>query len=175
MGLREARLLRASTVPPFRQPLQIIKDLELTHVRYIPHAINFIPASKAFRVYPRVPENIGSPDYMVEGEYKIKPAKITAANLANTLLPFDDIYFQVWVEVMKWQAFVLDNDPRAGAITVANGQTTYTGQAAVAQQKLEEMASNEGLELGDPVIAPAEPLVTNGPYRPNMFGIGFGF
>jgi hypothetical protein len=38
-GLRWANIRRSSTIPPMRQPLQIIRDLVLTHIRYIPHAI----------------------------------------------------------------------------------------------------------------------------------------
>src|SRR5690348_7316461 len=40
-GLRTANLVRATNIPPFRYPLKIIKDLDITHVRYLPHAIGY--------------------------------------------------------------------------------------------------------------------------------------
>lgn len=174
-GLRWANLMRASNVPPYRQPLAIIKDLLPTHIRYIPHAIGYVSDRKAFRLYPRVPANIGSPDYLVEGEYKIRPTKITSANLATTLLPLDDMYFKMFVETAKWVAWDIDGDPRAGQITWQDNRMVATGQAAVSMSMIEWAASKEGLELGDPIISPAEPLVNQGPYRPQQFGVGFGF
>lgn len=174
-GLRWAEIVRQSTVPPMRQELQVIRDLKLTHIRYIPHAICYEPSKNCFRLFNRVPENIGNPEYMIEGKYKIRPTKITAANITTAFLPFDDTYFHVWVEMMKYHGMNILGDPRAGEVSYANGTFTYSGQCAKAHMALDAMAGTEGLELGDPVIAPNEPLVTNGPYRPNMFGIGFGF
>jgi hypothetical protein len=174
-GLRWCNLMRASNVPPYRQPLAIIKDLQPTHIRYLPHAICYVSDKKAFRLYPRIPDNIGSPDYLVEGQYKTRPAKINVNTIASTYLPFDDIYFDMWIETAKWVAWEMDSDPRAGQITWQNGQMTATGQAAVMMASIEWVASREGLELGDPVISPSEPLVSQGPYRPQMFGVGFGF
>lgn len=174
-GLRWANIRRSSTVPPMRQPLQIIRDLLLTHIRYIPHAICYEPSKQCFRLFNRVPENIGSPEYGVEGKYKKRPAKITNVNTLITVLPFDDMYVTAWVETMKYHAMNIAGDPRAGEFQSNGTQTTYSGQMARAHFAIDQMAKAEGLELGDPVIAPNEPLVTNGPYRPNMFGIGFGF
>lgn len=174
-GLRWANLVRIDNVPPYRQPLAIIKDLQTTHIRYLPHAIGYVPEKQAFRLYPRVPDNIGSPVYLVEGVYKKRPTLLTASNLVTTLLPFDDIYFQMWIETAKWVLYQSENDPRAGVITSSNGVINATGQAATMMDMIEWVASREGLELGDPVIAPAEPLVTQGPYRPAMFGLGFSF
>lgn len=174
-GLRWANLMRASNIPPYRQPLAIIKDLMPTHIRYLPHAIGYVSNARAFRLYPRIPENIGSPDYLVEGEYKTRPTKVTSSTMATTVLPMDDVYFQMFYETAKWIGWDLDGDPRAGAISYQNGQMVYSGQAAVAQGLIEWAAAREGLELGDPVISPAEPLVQQGPYRPQMFGVGFGF
>jgi hypothetical protein len=85
------------------------------------------------------------------------------------------MYFNAWVETMKFHGMNIAGDPRAGEMQSANGQTNYTGQLAKAHFFIDQMAKAEGLELGDPVIAPNEPLVSGGPYRPNMFGIGFGF
>lgn len=175
-GLRWANLVRTDNTPPYRQPLNIIKDLQTTHIRYLPHGICYVSDKQAFRLFPRIPDNIGSPTYLVEGQYKRRPALVSAANLTTTTLPFDDIYFQMWVEVTKWCAMQMESDPRAGNIEYANGQVAAaSGQAAIAMQMVEWVAGREGLELGDPTIAPAEPLVTQGPYRPALFGLGFSF
>ena len=174
-GLRWANLVRIDNVPPYRQPLAIIKDLQTTHIRYLPHAICYVPEKQAFRLYPRVPDNIGSPVYLIEGVYKIRPTLLTVENIVTTLLPFDDIYLQMWIETFKWVMWQSEGDPRAGAITDSNGQINATGQSAIMMQMIEWVASREGLEMGDPVISPAEPLVTQGPYRPAMFGLGFSF
>lgn len=172
-GLRTAWIQRNLSAPPTRIRLAIIKNLEVTHVRSLPNAITYNSAADAFRVFPRVPPNIGSPDYMVCGEYKIRPTKVTATTLATTTLPFDDVYFQVWVDVMKWAILNFGGDPRAGEVSVQNGQTIYTGQLARAIAAIDEMATHEGLELGDPVIAPAEPLITPSGIGGGPWGFGW--
>jgi|SRR5579871_669055 len=174
-GLRWCNLVRTDNTPPYRQPVTVIKDLQTTHIRYLPHAIGYISEKKAFRLFPRIPDNIGSPTYLIEGVYKKRPAKITTENLSTTLLPFDDIYFEMWIETAKWVMWQMDSDPRAGQITMANGQISSNGQAAVMMNMVEWAASREGLELSEPIISPAEPLVSQGPYRPALFGLGFSF
>lgn len=173
-GLRKASLIRNTTIPVMRQPITPIRDLELTHFKFLPHAIGYVPASKAFRLFPRVPDNLGAPDYMVEGEYKIRPPKIQAGSLASTTLPFDDVYYQVWIESMKWAGMMMSGDQRAGEVGFQNGQKTYSGQLSKAIASLDEMARNEGLELNDPVIKPSEPLVTSGAWYPSIWGVGVG-
>lgn len=175
-GLRWCNLVRTDNTPPYRQPLRVMKGLETTHIRYLPHSIGYVSEKQAFRLFPRIPDNIGSPTYLVEGQYKKRPTEVTVDTLTTTVLPFDNIYFQMWVEVAKWAAYLYDGDPRAGEISYANGQVAgATGQAAVAMQMVEWVASREGLELGEVSVAPAEPLVQQGPYRPAMFGLGFSF
>lgn len=174
-GLRWANLIRADNVPPYRQPLRIIKDLQTTHIRYLPHALGYVPDKQCFRIYPRFPDNLGSPIYFVEGVYKKLMPKITATNLATTFLPSDDVYFDMWVETARWQMYKLDGDPRAGVITSSNGVIGAQGQAAVMMDIMSWAADKEGLELGEPVISPEEPLVSSGPYRPALFGLGFSF
>lgn len=174
-GLRYANLVRLDATPPTRIPLDVIKDLLPTHIRYLPHAIGYVSDRHAFRIFPRVPDNVGSPTYMIEGQYKNRPSLITAGNMATTFLPFDDIYLEMWIETLKWVAWTVDSDPRAGAITVSNGNLVATGQAAVMRDMIDWVASREGLELGEPTISPAEPLVSSGPYAMGMLGLGFAF
>jgi hypothetical protein len=173
-GLRMARLIRTDANPPYRTPLKIIKDLEETHVRYLPHSICYNVDRKAFRLFPRFPANLGGVTYFVAGTYKNLPPLVTASTL-TTILPFDDVYFEMWVETMKWVAFQLDNDPRAGQITVQDDQVQATGQAATMISLIMWAASREGIELGDSTFSPSEPLVTSGNYAPGMLGLGWYF
>lgn len=174
-GLRWCNLVRTDNTPPYRQPLRVIKDLQTTHIRYLPHAIGYVPDKKCFRLYPRIPDNIGSPTYLVEGVYKKLLPKITTGTLATTTLPSDDVYLDMWIETARWIMYRLDNDPRAGVINFSNGVVGAQGQAAVMLDLIQWAAEKEGLELGEPIISPEEPLVSQGPYRPALFGLGFSF
>jgi hypothetical protein len=55
-----------------------------------------------------------------------------------------------------------------------NGGIVFTGQLAKAYEATVEMAMNEGLELGDPVISPAEPLASPSSLTGNWWGGYFG-
>ena len=158
-GLRVAYFTQVTSTPPLRRDLSVKHDLALTHQRYISHAISYEPTTSSFRVFPRVPDNVGAADYLVDGEYKKRPTKITPQNLANTTLPFDDIYFNVWIDAAQWAAWHLAKDQRAGQVQFVRGRKpVYSGQLGQAMSMIDWMASNEGLELGDPIIAPSEPL-----------------
>jgi hypothetical protein len=154
-GLRSAYLVRLQATPPERTPLAVKNFLDLTHARYLPHAIAYRPDAAAFRVLPRVPENIGSPDWLIEGIYKKRPTKVVPGSLFNVTLPIDDAYIEVWTEVIKH---------------VANPKDP--GQAQLAYMSVDEMASNEGLELGEPTVAPSEPLIATVPRFSPVLGWG---
>lgn len=160
MGLRKAFLVHLTGSIPTYTPITPVRDLEVTHVRDLPHAIGYVPAVSAFRVFPRVPSGISAPNYAISGEYKKRPVKVSANSLASTLLPFDDIYVQVMVEAVKWAALNSAGDPRAGEVGMQRGVPVFSGQLAKMLAAIEEMAQNEGLEGGDPIVKPAEPLVT---------------
>jgi len=165
MGLREAYLVYLASNPPRYQPLPIVKFLKDTGVESIPRDICYDPKLCSFKLFPRVTQSVGAPQWIVTGTYKRKPPRVTAENYNTTLLPFDDMYLYNFLEVMKWAAFNLSGDPRAGEIAAdKNGNYRATGQCAKAIAALADMAANEGLELGDPAIAPAEGLVGNGNY-----------
>lgn len=165
-GLRKAYIARTLTEPPQHWPLSIIRDLELTHVRSFPKSIAFDRAISGFRLFPRVPSNIGAPDYVVEGEYKCLSPRITASRLMSTTLPFDDTYIGNLLEAFKWAAYNLAGDPKAGDVKYFNGTAQYSGQLAKMMAAIDDMAGKEGLELGDPSIHPAEPLVGSSIYTP---------
>ena len=114
LGLREAQLTDLSNVPPAHYPMRVMKFLEPTHQMQLPRSISYEPSVNAFRVFPRVPSGLGAARFKIDGTYKKRPTLVTAATYTSTLLPFDDLYFQVWLEVLRWAAFSAAGDQRAG-------------------------------------------------------------
>jgi hypothetical protein len=147
LGLRRVFYTNLNNSPVFFFPLTVMRDLDTTELQGIPHSITYLRESRAFRVFPRTPDNFGAPWHMITGTYKKRPQKITASNFTATLLPFDDIYLDVWVQGLKWGFWNLSGDERG------------PGQYRIFQAAIDEMASSEGLELADPSLSPREPLV----------------
>lgn len=158
-GLRKVWLVRLGSTPPYRQIIRVLRNLDLTHTRWLPHAISYEPAITGFRLFPRVPENVGATDYMIEGDYKCRPVKVLASTLSSTLLPIDDVYLDVWLEGLKWAAWTVSGDERAGQLVKNGPVVVATGQYGKFLAKIDEMADSEGLDLGTPPLAPAESLV----------------
>lgn len=147
MGLRQAFYTNLNSSPVYYFPLTYARDLGTTSVEGFPTSISYQRDKAAFRVFPLVPANFGAPYYMITGTYKKEPTKVTAANYTNTYLPFEDIYLEVWLEGLKWAFWNLQGDQRA------------MDQYGLFRIAIEQMASNEGLELADPILAPREGLV----------------
>lgn len=160
LGLRQAYLVQLNSGnPAFTRPLGCLKDLGLTNIVGLPTDVGYESSTNSFRVFPRTPNNIGAPNWIIKGVYKKRPTKLTATTISSTLLPFDDMYLGTMVEVFKWAAWNLAGDPRAGGVQkTKNGGTAFTGQYATAMEAIDSMAANEGLEMGDVSIAPAAPL-----------------
>lgn len=171
-GLRKVDLVYMQADPPSRRPLKVIKDLNLTHARWFPHAICYNPDTNSFRVFTRMNSNIGPPYWQIEGTYKTLATKITPSTL-TTEIPTKDDLIEMWVEGLKWAAFNFAGDPKAGKIQKQNGNTVATEQLATFMESMDRMAANEGLELGDNYIHPSEPLV-QGLYG-NTFSIYTGW
>lgn len=173
MGIRLAYLTQLSQNPPSERPLQPVRDLRVTQNRDYPRDICYNPESNSFRLFPRVPDNLGAPDWIVHGTYKKVVPKYNSSDFAGATLLFDDMYFMNYLEVLKWAGWKLAGDTRAGQVQAGpTGVQIFTGQAAEAQAAMEEMAKNEGLELSDPVIAPLEPLAGSGDF--SLWG-GYNF
>lgn len=169
-GLRQAYLVRLNSNPVYRQALAPIKDLGLTYVKALPTAIGYNPATLAWRVHPRVPDNIGTPDWCIQGEYKKRPTAVTSSTLSSTFLPFDDVHFNSLVEVFKWAGWSMSGDQRAGGVQ----GNAMVGQLALAHAAIEMMAQTEDLELGNVTIAPSEALAPTSKYVSNygrIFGV----
>lgn len=145
-GLRKAYVVQTVSTPPNRRELAIIRDIRLTAALNLPTDIGYEPTTKTIRVFPRVPNNIGATDFLIEGTYKKRVPQMTNTGFNGTMI-FDDEYFSVLVAGVKWASYALSDDGRADKKWVQF------------HQMIDEMASAEGLDLGDPSIAPAEPLV----------------
>ena len=113
-------------------------------MRALPSAIDYNPDTQKIRLFPRVPDNIAAPIWMIEGTYKKKPTKVTSATLNSYLIPWDDIYFGQFCAVLRATALEIAGDPRS------------TDEMKKAFMALDEMAQNEGINLGDPQIYPSE-------------------
>lgn len=146
-GLREAYIVQLNSTPPRRDELRCIRNIRQEHVQGLPESIGYVPDQKCLRLYPRPPANLGSANYLIDGTYKKVSPIITASTLQNSLVPWDDMYLQVFVKALKWAALETSEAPNAQE------------KKFELDEMLMEMAANEGLELGDPAIAPAEPLV----------------
>ena len=163
LGLREAQVTDLSSIPPAKYPIRILKFLEPTHMKDLPRSISYEPSVNSFRVFPRVPDSIGAARWKIDGVYKKRPMLLTSTNYTATILPFDDLYFQVWIEVLRWASFSAVGDQRAGqAVQRGNGSVQYTGQLANAMAFIQAMAANEGFNLGDTTVAPSEGLSVRG-------------
>ena len=68
------------------------------------------------------------------------------------------MYLQVFVSGLKWASLEVAGDPKAGEVQWTEGRVVYTGQLGRFHALIDEMAANEGFELGDPAIAPSESL-----------------
>jgi len=167
-GLRKTQLVRYTDQAISKQDLFVAKDLLLTHIKDIPHSISYEASIIGFRLFPRVPNNIGTPNWFVEGTYKARPTLVTNGAL-NTPLPFDDMYFNVLVECIRWAMLMLAGIPTAGQAQMQSGQVIYTGQLAQALSAIEMMASQEGVNDGDVRISPDQALV------PHSLGTPYSF
>lgn len=160
IGLREVFLVRRSVTPPYREPIQVKRDIELTHIRGLPSHISYEASLNKFRLFPRVPDSCGATDYQIEGTYKKRPVKITNGIIPSTLLPFDDIYVNTMIQALKWAALDIAGDPRAGTVQMEAGNAVHTDQLALMMDSIDHMAIHEGLNSGDTYRFPSEALVS---------------
>lgn len=146
-GLRKAQQFQISNWPQIFWDLKIVRELPVNGNRSISDAISYNKSTQSFRLSRRPTGDMAAGNWMVTGEYKILPTKITKLNYATFALFSDDEYFDVWVAMMKAVATkYVPNIPNKDALL----------QEATIE--LLKMASNEGFNLGETPIAPAEAL-----------------
>lgn len=156
-GLREVKIRLVNGAEIRDTPLQVLRNCEPTEFEGHPTAISYIKELQCLRLHPRPTSEFSAPNYFLSGIYKKLPTKITSSTL-NTLLPFDDIYFQVWLETMRWAAFSVLGDPKAGTNQSGNGQRFTTGQLATCEAMIDQMAEDQGINSGEVAVAPSEPI-----------------
>lgn len=162
-GIREVYLVNiGSNTVPIRTPMRVVENLQETHVLGLPSNVCYRPAIQGFRIFPGAAFGSGCPLYLVDGTYKIRPPKITR-NLQTSLLLFDDVYFETFVQALTWAVLQSSGDRRAAS-----------EQLAVFYQTLAESTAWENREDGEPTVAPSEGLVPR--YGGAAWGYGgFGF
>lgn len=156
-GLREAYVLQTTANPPLRIDLKVIRDIRPTGAMGLPRDIGYeyatqigsAPGIPKLRLFPRVPNNIGATEWLVDGTYKMRSPAYTPSTLTS-LIPWDDEYFGVMVDALKWASAEYLDSP------------SMEKRYAVMINQVDRMAAKEGLDLGDPSIAPSEPLAVLG-------------
>lgn len=94
----------------------------------------------------------------LQGEYQIKPTRITDANM-GIALAHPDHYFSVFLEGVRWKLYELGNDARAGIMRIdEEGRQSYTGQLGVFMNALFAMQQAEDLSNGEDPAFPSDPL-----------------
>lgn len=116
--------------------LEIMKQIEPSHVPRSPGAISYNQDGKFYRLSNPTPSNFAGPTNFIRGTYKKRHTQITNANINNAVLPWDDDLFSVYVEVLRWKMYALLGSERA----ITQGQ--------IARLMIEEAASQQGLYLG---------------------------
>lgn len=146
-GLRKAQIFGIASDPPFEKALLVTKDLKETWYMALPDDISYDTARQCFRLFPRFPEGLDPTDWVIQCTYKKNPTKVTGATI-NSVIPFDDHYFQTLVDVGHY--CLAKTDPRR--------IREYEALRAQAEYSLERKAAEEGINLGDQPIAPQFPL-----------------
>lgn len=135
--------------------------------------ISYYEPTRKFRILPVPSGNMGAPYHIIDGTYKRVPrvqlagdstyvTKITAANIANAVVPFDDAYIHVMVEAMKWALMVLSNNPGAGPTQIQGTSKSHGGQRAVMDAAIMDMARKERMNLGEKQTFPQRALQSRG-------------
>lgn len=143
-GIREAYLVQVSNAGSYRAPIRTTENIERTSGYGMPTSMVYRDAIRGFRVWPCPPPAAISPQWLIDGTYKIRPPKINRADLGSPIL-WDDLYFECFVEAVAWAALV-----------AAGRRDEAMKQKAIYRQALATATSSEQLEDGEPVVHPAE-------------------
>lgn len=147
---------------PVRNPLKVTRELPINDLLGVPTQISLVhtatSASKKVRLWPRAGGGMGACNYYVESSYKTSPTQVDSS-YQTTNIPSKDHQAQMWIDTVRAMYFKIIGDPKAGEVKYANGQAVYTGLLAQAMASVKEEAMNEGLDMGDPNIAPSESLI----------------
>jgi len=146
-GFNQAFLARPTVIPVQKFELHTRRDLRETHIRNYPTYISYDGATQAFKLDRPAPDNTSGHEWIIIGEYKKNPTKVTSSLFGTQLLPYDDRHLSTMVTVMRWAA------------GVAQGSKDVADRELLAIRSINDMAAAEGFEMGDPNIAPESSLV----------------
>ena len=152
-GLREVYLVNLNVSPvPVSMRLNVVTNLEQTGAMGVPGTICYRSAESCFRIHPAPNLGMACPQWLINGTYKILAPKVTRDDAAD-LIPWDDVYFETFVQFLIWANLFCSGERKAAL-----------EQKAIAMQSLTESAQNDNAQLGDPVVSPTEALTIYGSY-----------
>jgi hypothetical protein len=142
-GLHDAWIYGLGSAKPY--PLVVVPELRPSFSVGVPTTIAYQKEIASFRVHPR--SGLSSPEWWVEGVYKKTPTKITTTNINSYVLPWDDMYFEVFRQGLVWKY-------KQDIIGAPDALREYQ----LFLSMIDTMAADEGLHSGVKMIAPAESL-----------------
>jgi hypothetical protein len=166
--LTKCSLVRTDVTPNQAYELGIAQDLSVDLTKRVHTSIrtaSYQAGVGKIRLEAAV-QISGTTAVQINGEYQTNPTKITALN--QQLWFQDHVLFGAFVEGLKYYAYQLADDLRAGGVqTIENGQPVYAGQMAQWFAAMNDAAKAEDF----PGIETAFPAETLGVGR----DIGGGF
>lgn len=153
------KILRAQMVSwnengvPIVNKLDPRRELDPTNLLGYPQQISFNSSSRVLRLWPRPGGSYCAPDYMVKATYKTFPPLITRENYQTLAVPSSDqgnydTQIQMWVDTLRYIYLATVGDYEKAKV-----------QYQIALASVMEEAKNEGIDQGDPQIAPSESLL----------------
>lgn len=121
--------------------MKVQRVLEPSRDVGVPSRIEYNKAKSSFILHPR--PNFWTGQAWVEGTYKKTPTKITNANLNSYVLPWEDMYFDVFRQGLHWKI-----------AQEIKKERTWTSERAMFIALLDDMAGAEGVNEGPVVVAP---------------------
>ncbi len=140
-------------------PLRVLKKLDKCGFNERPRDIAYEAQTNSFRFSPTPSSGWAAPHVQVEGVYKKTSTKVTTSNLNSLVLPWDDMYFGVFLQSLRYQYMLLNNHPDTGQVgTDSVGRTRYSGQLARFVGEL-HLATAQENQRGDDFVHPEESLM----------------
>lgn len=145
-------MLNDSGVPVINK-LDPRRELDPTNAIGLPQQISFNASSRTLRMWPRPGGSHCAPIYMVTGTMKTFPPLISRNTYQTAEIPSSDngeydSQIQMWVDTLRYIYYTTTGEYEKAQI-----------QYQLANMAMMEEAKNEGINQGDPQIAPSESLL----------------
>jgi len=141
-------------------PLKVLQSLPISGFESRPTSIMLLQDRTGVRLHPTPASGYGAPYFQIEGWYKKLPTKVLQTGL-NSTLPYEDNFFSVFVEALRYQYLTLLGLD-GGQVVYSAGRSQYTGQLAKYKAMLTERIGQENIDKGGVQIAPEESLSYGG-------------